>query len=556
MRGASGLAAILLAGQPALAQVAPPSLPSQSDISRSRVTLPPPTTPDFDLRIQRPEKAPVARAIDEIDFSVTRIRVEGATAFPAEQIDAFFAPLAGKTVGLEALREAAARLEELYARNGFFLTRVFVPPQQVKDGILSVRVIEGYIGDIYVEGMDQASRAKVEAMLAPLLKRRPIDLASVERRLLILNDLPGFSGTSVLRPGADLGASDLVVTLAKPTNLYDAAVNNSASEILGPWTISVLPTIHRPFSLPGTLALGASAGGRNLEAVRSANLRYSIPIGTSGLIASVGAVVARSKPAASLRPLDVESDLTSLSLRGRYPLVRGRAHSLFLEAGLAINRFETDILGQRIVDDDTTVGDVGLIYQQNGWLNGSTTVAASLVQGLPIFGASDRSAPLLSVLDADPRFTRVTYSAQRTQRLPKGFSGLIAVQGQYTSSKLVAGELVSFGGPSIGRGYDPSAIAGDRGIGGLIEIRRDIPLRTWGFYNVQPYVFADAARVTTLATATFPRASERIHSVGAGLRLFHPHGYLDVQIADAGRRLGGADERSDPRILISTSIGL
>lgn len=545
---------MLLASQTALAQVAPPSLPSQSDISRSRVTLPPPETPDFDLRIQRPEKAPVARAIDEVDFAVTRIRVDGATAFPPDQVDAFFAPLIGTTVGLEALREAAAKLENLYARKGFFLTRVFVPPQQVRDGVLTVRVIEGYIGDIYVEGMDQRSRASVQAMLAPLLKRKPIDLAAVERRLLILNDLPGMSGTSVLRPGADLGASDLVVTLAKPRDLYQAAINNSGSKILGPWSYSAIPTINRPLSLPGTMVLGVSAGGRNIEAVRSASLRYSAPIGTGGLIASFGGVIARSKPAGSLRPLEIQSDLTSVSLRSRYPLVRGREHSLFLEAGLSINRFVTDILGQRIVDDRTTVGDIGLIYQQNGWLNGSTTIAVSLLQGLPILGAMDKSAPLPSVLAFDPGFTRITYALQRAQRLPQGFSSLIALQGQYTSSKLLAGELISFGGPSIGRGYDPSAITGDRGIGGLVEVRRDVRLKTWGLYAAQPYVFADAARARTLATATGRQSTERMHSIGAGVRLFHAHGSIDAQIADAGRKLGGSDERRNPRILISTSI--
>ncbi|GAA4010736.1 ShlB/FhaC/HecB family hemolysin secretion/activation protein [Sphingomonas humi] len=546
---------MLLAAQPALAQVTPPSLPSQSDISRSRVTLPPPKTPDFDLRIQRPEKAPVARAIDEVDFAVTGIMVDGATAFPPDQVNAFFAPLVGKTVGLEALREAATRLENLYSRKGFFLSRVFVPPQQVKDGVLTVRVIEGYIGDIYVEGMDRGSRARVEAMLAPLLKRKPIDLASVERRLLVLNDLPGLSGTSVLRPGADLGASDLVVTLAKPADLYQVTVNNSASKILGPWSYSALPVINRPFSLPGTLLLGVSAGGRKIEAVRSANLRYSVPIGTSGLIASLGGVIARSRPAGSLRPLEIQSDLTSLSLRSRYPILRGRKHSLFLEAGLAVNRFVTDILGQRIVDDRSTVGDVGLIYQQNGWLAGSTTVALGVAQGLPILGAGDKAAPFPSVLGFDPGFTKLTYTIQRTQRLPRGFSALAALQGQYSSSKLLAGELVSFGGPSIGRGYDPSAIAGDRGIGGLFEVRRDVRVKALGFYTAQPYVFADAARVTTLATVLGPRSSERIHSIGAGFRLFHPHGSIDLQIADAGRRLGSADERRNPRILISTSVG-
>ena len=551
---ASVTALMLVAAQPAAAQITPPTLPSQSEISRERVTLPPPETPTFDLRIQTPEKSAVPKAIDEVEFQVREIVVEGATAFPPDQIDGFFAPLEGKTIGLEAVREAAARLENLYRENGYFLTRVFVPPQQIENDRLTIRVVEGYIGDIYVEGMDEGTRADVQKMLAPLLQRKPIDLASIERRLLVLNDMPGVSGTSVLRQGAALGASDLVVTLAVPRNLYQLTFNNSGSKILGPWTYAANANLNRPLDLPGALTLGVSAGGRHLEAVRTVSARYSFGLGLDGFIASVGAIVAKAKPAGSLRPLDIVNDLVSISARGRYPLIRGRADSLFVEAGLSVNRSKTDILGARLVDDQTSVGDIGLIYQQNGWLDGTTTISANVFQALPIFDAMERDAPLPSVANFDPHFTRFTYALQRVQKFPSNFSSLIALQGQYTNSKLLSGELISFGGPTLGRGYDPSAITGDRGIGALAELRYDAPITKSWFNGAQFYTFLDGARTVSLAAPMVERSVEKIRSKGIGVRLYHRYGLIDVQAADAYRRLGGADERRDPRVLISGSF--
>ncbi|MDQ3139791.1 MAG: hypothetical protein M3Q15_03610 [Pseudomonadota bacterium] len=552
---AAAVAALLLAmPHPLVAQVTPPALPRQSDISRERVTLPVPETPNFDLSIQAPERAAIPRAVDAVEFQVRAFVVEGATAFSAAQVDAFFTPLTGRTIGLEAVRDATAKLENLYRENGYFLSRVFVPPQQIENETLKIRVIEGYIGDLYVEGMDERSRAAVRRLLAPLLARKPIDLASVERRLLTLNDLPGISGTSVLRQGAETGASDLVVSLVQPRNFYQLSVNNSGSKILGPWGYGANANLNRPFNLPGVLNLGISAGGRKLEAVRTAIARYSVALGSQGLIGSLGAIVARAKPAGSLRPLDIQNDLLSVSARGRYPIMRGRTQSLFAETGLSVNRSKTDIFGQELVDDRTTVGDVGLIYQQSGWLDGATTASVNYFQALPILGAMEESAPLPSVLDFDADFSRITVAIQRSQALPDNFSALLSAQGQYTDSKLLSGELISFGGPAIGRGYDPSAITGDRGLGALAELRYDAPLSKSGFNNAQFYTFFDGAHTISLATPMVERSTDRIRSLGAGVRLYHRYGLVDVQVADAQRRIGGSDARSDPRFLISAAV--
>jgi hemolysin activation/secretion protein len=551
--GAAGLA--LLAPQCAAAQVTPPALPSQSEISRARVTLPPPPQDsNFDFRIQAPEKSAVPKAIDAVEFQVSRIVVEGATAFPQARIDALFAPLTGHPIGLEAVRQAAATLERMYREKGYFLSRVFVPPQQIENGTLKVRVLEGYIEEIFVEGMDETTRQAVRAMLAPLLKRTPIDLASVERRLLILNDLPGLSGTSVLRQGSQLGGSTLVVTLVPPRNLYALGVSNMNSRMLGPWSYNLNADLVRPLGLPGVLNLGAGASGPHLDATRTLTARYSVPVGTDGLIASVGVLAARAKPGASLSALDIVNELVSVSARGRYPLLRGRSASLFLEGGLAFTQSKTRILGQQIVNDRTSVGDLGLIFQQSGWLMGSTTVSVSAYHGLPILGAMDRSAPEPSVSDFDPNFVRFVYGVQRVQPLAAGFSTLVSIQGQYTESKLLSGELIAFGGPAIGRGYDPSAITGDRGIGGVAELRYDRAVGAPWLNSAQFYTFVDAAQTVSLATATIAKQVERIRSAGLGVRLYHRYGLIDVQAAQAHRRTGGADARPNPRILVSASL--
>ena len=147
-------------------------------------------------------------------FDVKEFIVEGVKQYQPSIIKLFFEPLVSKATTLSAIREAADKLEERYRKEGFFLVRVFIPPQQVKDGVFRLRVVEGFIDNVYAEGGTEAARQLIENMLAPLVNKQPIDLPSLERALLVLNDMPGVRGSGVLRQGGQLGASELVVSLS------------------------------------------------------------------------------------------------------------------------------------------------------------------------------------------------------------------------------------------------------------------------------------------------------------------------------------------------------
>ena len=222
-------------------------------------------------------------------------------------MDGYFAKLSNLSTNLEAVRVAAAALEQHYRERGYFLTRVFVPPQRLEGGALTVRVVEGYLDSIDVQGLDAASQRAVHAILAPLLEKKPIDLASVERRLLILNDLPGIAAAGVLKQGGQIGASTLVVSLSQPRNGYQASVSNTNSRLLGPWVYALNANLNRPIGIPGALSLGVSASGPGLAASESGSARYSVKLGNSGLIGSLGVLVARAAPAGSLTLAGVTS---------------------------------------------------------------------------------------------------------------------------------------------------------------------------------------------------------------------------------------------------------
>jgi hemolysin activation/secretion protein len=373
--------------------------------------------------------------------------------------------------------------------------------------------------------------------------------------MLILNDIPGLTGTTVLQQGGVPGSSEMLVTAGRTPNQYRATFANTSSDILGPLSYSLGGTIFQPLGRPGALDVTMSAAGERLKELRSANLRYAMPLSAHGLIGSIGGLIAFARPGGAVAELDVRSNVLSLNARVRAPFLRGRANSIYLDLGIALNRNKTTILGELISDDRSTVAEATLSWQQANWLSGDTNFSLSLFQGLGLFGANNASVEFASVKGFQPNFHRLVYSLQRTQRLTRRLSVQVNAQGQYTTDRLASGETISFGGSAIGRGYDPSLIAGERGLGVSGELRYALPFGLAKLVEgVQLYTFGDYARATTLAYDVDPNLTNKISSLGLGVRMVMlGRVNLDLQGAQA-RRSVTSGERNEKRFNLNTLV--
>lgn len=540
-------------------------VPSDADTSRMRVPVPMPRLPEFDLRIQTPEKAATPRAVDELEFELKGVKFDGVTRYPERELIELFRPLFGKKTALEAFRERVQLLEDRYRRDGFFLTRVLIPPQQVKDGIFTIQVIEGYISETFVDGAEGPDRVMVERIIAGVRNKKPIDLSSLEQALLVLNDIPGMGASGTLRPGALPGSSELVVTLAPPPKMsYSVGLNNFASKTIGPWGMAVNTVIPRPFAQLGSLGLGLSNSAFSFDRLHAVTASYSMPVGASGGVFSMGGLAAVARPAGSIRDLRIYSESWSLSPRFRMPLLRTVQHSFFIDAGLAVSDSQAFInhgtaTQAPVSHDRTSVAEFALAYQQSGFLGGNTQVSLNTYQGLDAFGSLDRSeAANPSTQGFKQQFQKQTLSISRQQVLPNRFSLSWLAQGQYARDNLLTGDQAFFGGMGIGRGYDSGVLFGERGFGTLAELRWDFSkpasLGLSEDVSLQLFTSYDFARATRLANPTTQAAqtSASISSTAFGFRIRNAKGLsVESMVANANTTIPSNDRKSNPRLIFS-----
>jgi hemolysin activation/secretion protein len=554
----------LLAASALSAQAAPlpggGELPGSVQPGHDRPLPTPPEPPQpYDFRIEAPHRSAVPRDVDTIKFKLRDIQIQGATTLPAETFRPFYADLIGKDVTLSDIYNVADNIELAYREAGYPLVRAYVPPQRVKDGVFTIKVVEGYVAAVSVEGGDAATQAVIRSYMAPVLASKPLRLAVIERALLVTNDLPGITASGVLRASASTpGASDLIVTIAQPGYSGGLAVDNRGSRFSGEWTVTGDAEVNSVFTGADQLAATITASPDSLEQI-GGSLRYRAPIGDDGLMGSLLATVTHGEPGSTLHAFDLKTDSYAVGPRLSYPLIRSRAESLSLDGGFTVQDAKVDILGTGLSHDSWRVVDLDANYLRSDFLGGSLGATLDLAQGLHILGATDDGSPELSRVGAKTDFTKLAGGARITWPLPDAFSVSLATQGQYSFDPLVTGEQVTFGGTQIGRGYDPGAITGDSGIAGSFELRYDTRITDPLAVSLQPYVFYDAAATWYINHgAAFDPAlrNETIDSVGSGVRFGFEHGItLGLELDRTLRAVPGSDGgKKATKVLVDAAI--
>ena len=144
---------------------------------------------------------------------------------------------------------------------------------------------------------------------------------------------------------------------------------------------------------------------------------------------------------------------------------------------------------------------------------------------------------------------------------------MLSPRAQYTRRALVSYEEYSAGNYTIGRGYDPGTIIGDKGLGFQAEVRfGSLSPKSQESFAFQPYVFLDQAWVWNNDSRTqrpnYPTGND-LTSAGVGMRaVYGTHGRLDVALAKplraAGLPVAPATQpvKGDVRLLVSLTTKL
>lgn len=519
--GALGLIVPLLAwSQAGPLPALPPS--AEPDVRlRSVEGTPLPPSPSEPIVPQGAESS-APEGADLITFTLTAIEVDGLTAYPPSTFDDIFAPLYGTKVSLAQVYGIAAEIQRRYRNDGYFLSRVLVPPQHIVGGRVRLDVAEGHVDRVEIQDDVGGVQKLLESYFSHITAEKPLRLQTLERYLLLANDVPGIDVKGILQPSQETtGAARLVVTAKRKKLDGLVLIDNIGSTFTGNWEIAgraISNSFTRFGESLGLTALISSPekGIREDQDNQMVGaLNGSFRVGGDGAYVNTLISYGNSNPGSIISEFDYKSTQLLASLGVGYPIIRSRDHNLFVESGFDYIDSDTNVFTDvEFVRDRIRTLWLTASYDFRDRWRGSTYLSLGVRQGLEWLGASEAEDPLLSRYDAQGAFTSLRATASRIQGITEHWSLYGIVSGQYAFQPVLSEEEFDVGGIDFGRGYNPKEISGDRGVGLTTEIQYTRPSASSFLDRYQGFAFFDFGSVWQSGVDL----TQSLSSAGGGLR--------------------------------------
>jgi hemolysin activation/secretion protein len=501
-----------------------------------------------------PEAGPCPLRDSPLTFTLKAVTFEGATGTRPEMLQQSYGGLIGQTVPVSTICEIRDRATARLFSAGI-LARVEIPEQTMADGQLRLQVIEAHITNIRFYGNAGPAQAKVEDYIENLRGMAPFDLKVAQRYLLLAADIPGIQISAAVRPGQEgLGAVELAITVSRKIAVMAANVQNYGSQSIGP-TAGLVRVDVNGLTPYGDRTSFVAYSTSDLHKQQIAQLIESMLIGGSGLGVTGSVSNAWTRPGGPLGPLALTGNALDVDLSASYPLLRTQRWNLKLTGGLAYVNQKTDFsTGSPLIDDDVRIfylradsldrdAVLGHAYEAEG--------AFEIRQGVSILGGSKAGANALSRANGQPGAFVARMDGHGLLSLTPWLSAYVGYNAQYARSPLLSYEQLSIGNLTIGRGYDPSTVAGDSGVSISAEGRFG-PYRLPYGLQFTAYGFSDGAYVKYVDH----HESTTVRSAGGGLRVTAPQGIsFDLAYAQPfDKPTSSATSIPSPRLLFSITI--
>jgi hemolysin activation/secretion protein len=469
VRSFSNVIAVLgtaLAAELAHAQTLPDAGALQQQIERERQQqMPQRIAPD------KPAAPAAMKPATGVVVTVKQFRFVGNTLMTAEQLAPVVAEYLNRPLDFAQLNAAAAAVAEAYRAAGW-VVRAYLPQQDIQDGSVTIQIVEAVFGKLKFEGSlsKRVAPAQIESIFAAQqASGASLNADTLDRALLLADDLPGVAVAGSLVAGTAERETDLILKLAdEPLFVGEVGIDNTGARSTGEDRLTANLNLTSPFGF-GDLLSSNLIHTRGSDYLR---LGYTLPVGNDGWR------VGLNTSALDYRLLTFDPDTdkgssTTVGLEASYPIIRSRLANLYLNLNYDEKRYDNEfssVTSSRYEIDSFTVTLNGNLFDNWGG-GGANSASLAWVEGRQDLGTLNISENA----QLDGRFSKLRYSLSRQQVITNDLSFYGLLSGQKANKDLDSSERFYLGGAYGVRAYPSSEAGGHSGVMTNLEVRWKLP---------------------------------------------------------------------------------
>lgn len=477
---------------------------------------------------------------------VKRFDIIGNKQFSSEDLRRLVAEGEGKSLTLSQLEELASKITLYYRQRGFFVSRAYIPAQELTDGVVKVRVIEGNYGRFTLNNKSLVKDQKVQAILDAVKDQDIVSTNTLERAMLIINDTPGAQITQAdVVPGTQVGTSDFLVG-TKATQEFGGYVigDNYGSRYTGLNRLSVGADWNSPTGAGDRLSFaGLTSNDANLL---NGRLAYSYLLNPNGLRGELAVGRTTYRLTDVYAPLDAVGVANSVEANLSYPLRRTRALTVELNAGLAHRSLEDQVRSTNTKTpkkiNSAVFGVSGNAQDMLFGLAGLTQGSLSATWGRLSFGDDQARTNDFAGANTQGDYGKVNYAFSRLSKFNEKLSVSASFRGQRTlfSKNLDGSERMSIGGANGVKAYPNGELSGENAW--LFNTEALYAMPSWNGASISLAAFYDAGRAS-MQNPVGNVKPRTLSDAGVGVYADYRQFFMKFQVA---RRLNEELPRSEP----------
>lgn len=398
-------------------------------------------------------------------FELQNIVIEDATLLSAKKQKKLLDPYIHKCLSSQEINNIISSITNWYVSNGYVTVRVYIPEQNIKTGILKLKVIEGVVER--VRQNDDKFRDKMEMFTAfPIKKNKKLNLRDMEQGLDQLNKLPSNSAQTKILPGSTVGSSIIQVTNNQSDKLRAYLDISNTLNVKGQPKLNARVEKDNLFHLNEQFQYSYGTGlvRNNDDVSRNHGISFSMPMGYWTIRSSYYYFRSLTNINLSGNKYPYDNYTNNINLGADYVLYRWKSAIVSLTSNLSFKDRDTYFSGQYLetLSRRSSNLDLGVDFT-NKYSSGYYNFRFTLVHGTKFFGAKHDVAEQVGPQYPKGQFRKYLIDGSICHYFKLGMKYCSNGRIQFSENTLYSEEQIGIGDRYTVRGFNKGFFLGDNG---------------------------------------------------------------------------------------------
>lgn len=462
------------------------------------------------VEIQQEEKKEEKPALEAISFVLKDIKITGVTVFKPQDFRPIYEPYLNKKVTFKDIENIVEKIKAKYKEKGYLTTTAFIPEQEIKEGRIEIRVMEGKMGNLNIEGNKWFSTSLIEKFFH-LKKNEILDVRKLQRDLLRLNKIPDLQVKAIISQGEKPQISDITLKAIDKFPWHTGfAEDNKGTRLSGKQRYSTYLRSTNATGRADSFFITTLYSGRSF----GESISYTTPIDNYGTKFGLDLTFFKMKIGREFKSLVITGNTQIYTPRIQKELYLSENFEAYADLGMDIKCVKKKAEGNITSNDQLRLPYFSFDFTKIDAFAGQTSFSPKFTFGTKNFwGASSRNHPTSSRAGTGGTFFKYGQDFSRIQRMPGNSYLSIHSQFQAASHTLPSSEQLQLGGANSIRGYPEGDYLAD--MGGNLNLEWSFSLRP----QIEPLFFVDLGGGKLKKVLPGEKKNKFLAGLGAGLRI-------------------------------------